>query len=835
MSRLSVGIAAFVVLASGIGLLGCPPGPPATVIPPEARFDARPASGNLPLIVQFTDTSATGGSPIKKWTWDFGDGASSAVPNPSHTYYAAGRYAVSLTVTTAGGTDWRKVQNYITVTEPSTVAGIGAGGGSIEAGGAVLDVPAGAFEDMVVIAVAVGEGDVPVQTAETELLVSDVFSIAHDHDDLRIDPRTPLTLEIPYVSVLVPPEDRDGTHVQVLANLDGGVTVPILGEVDNGAIVVTLGGFPERAFYGVVYRPAAVVEGLDVDAELAKLPTSYRWFTNAWRLCYTDARLQELTALRIGSLLNLAAYERRNWSASQVADTLEDVRGDVASGHAALRDAGFISPTMVASPENEYALLFYPINDRPAADFDSLAELTFATSVFGQLVIDPAQLIAISKRNAWADYDQQQELELANAFAQEFFRTILPGYDYPDASQLSPTDLDAHGAPRRVPFYQGFNDGVATYLGQVMANIERPRSLGLNEYSTLGQSLFAPASPLVANYSYATQDFFFYVANRFAPPGDALSFVADSYEGVLELIRVRADEADIAYGDALVESRLAVDIALDRFFDVTLADVYWDFARNRAFENNDKDALLRFSDYGNDSFAFNQDALDAASVFEHTFLTDGESFELSFETEPMLDNVPPFSTRAFVLSAGATSGDLRVAVNAYEWMADAAGNSMRVKVYKEGEDGIALTALDSVVTLDHFGDDGDEATEDFDRAVILISNVAVDREYPVLLTAELISSAPTEDRGSLSGLVGDAATVQPLEGVSVVVRQVAGGVVGAIIASDLSDTSGQFSFPSLPTGDVEVTFSKSGYVTRKDDATIIPNQDTYLVVGLVSL
>ena len=65
--------------------------------------------------------------------------------------------------------------------------------------------------------------------------------------------------------------------------------------------------------------------------------------------------------------------------------------------------------------------------------------------------------------------------------------------------------------------------------------------------------------------------------------------------------------------------------------------------------------------------------------------------------------------------------------------------------------------------------------------------------------------------------------------------QVTGGVVGAIIASDLTEASGQFSFPSLPAGDVEVTFSKSGYVTRKDDATIVGNEDTFLLVGLVPL
>jgi PKD repeat protein len=69
---------------------------------PAAGFTASPTSGPAPLTVQFTDTST--GSPTS-WTWDFGDGASSTSQHPSHTYTAAGTYAVALTVANAAGTD----------------------------------------------------------------------------------------------------------------------------------------------------------------------------------------------------------------------------------------------------------------------------------------------------------------------------------------------------------------------------------------------------------------------------------------------------------------------------------------------------------------------------------------------------------------------------------------------------------------------------------------------------------------------------------------------------------------------------------------------------------
>ena len=51
------------------------------------------------LTVDFTDTSTDGDGTVTGWSWDFGDGASSPVQNPQHTYAAAGVYSVVLTVT----------------------------------------------------------------------------------------------------------------------------------------------------------------------------------------------------------------------------------------------------------------------------------------------------------------------------------------------------------------------------------------------------------------------------------------------------------------------------------------------------------------------------------------------------------------------------------------------------------------------------------------------------------------------------------------------------------------------------------------------------------------
>ncbi|MDD1703570.1 MAG: DUF2341 domain-containing protein, partial [Methanoregula sp.] len=90
---------------------------PASSIPPVPAFSANVTSGRVPLTVGFSDT--TTGSPIA-WSWTFGDGDTSTMQNPNHTYLSAGTYPVSLTATGLGGTNTTTVTNAITVTSLSS-------------------------------------------------------------------------------------------------------------------------------------------------------------------------------------------------------------------------------------------------------------------------------------------------------------------------------------------------------------------------------------------------------------------------------------------------------------------------------------------------------------------------------------------------------------------------------------------------------------------------------------------------------------------------------------------------------------------------------------------
>lgn len=70
--------------------------------PVRAGFIASPTSGPVPLTVVFTNTST---GDYNASLWDFGDGVTSTLRHPQHTYTAPGVYTVTLTVSGEGGVD----------------------------------------------------------------------------------------------------------------------------------------------------------------------------------------------------------------------------------------------------------------------------------------------------------------------------------------------------------------------------------------------------------------------------------------------------------------------------------------------------------------------------------------------------------------------------------------------------------------------------------------------------------------------------------------------------------------------------------------------------------
>jgi len=83
-------------------------------LPPVATFSITQLSGIAPLEVQMRDESA---GDVTAWLWTLGDGDSSVLQDPVHTYQEPGEYPVSLTVIGPGGRSVSTVEQVVQVNE----------------------------------------------------------------------------------------------------------------------------------------------------------------------------------------------------------------------------------------------------------------------------------------------------------------------------------------------------------------------------------------------------------------------------------------------------------------------------------------------------------------------------------------------------------------------------------------------------------------------------------------------------------------------------------------------------------------------------------------------
>ncbi len=71
---------------------------------PTVNFSGQPAVSCGAITISFKDlTIASAGSSLKSWAWDFGDGGTSVVENPTYTYSFQGNFQPRLTVTDNNG------------------------------------------------------------------------------------------------------------------------------------------------------------------------------------------------------------------------------------------------------------------------------------------------------------------------------------------------------------------------------------------------------------------------------------------------------------------------------------------------------------------------------------------------------------------------------------------------------------------------------------------------------------------------------------------------------------------------------------------------------------
>lgn len=90
-------------------------------IAPVANFSASVTS-SCTGVVQFTDSST---NQPTSWLWNFGDGQTSTLQNPTHTYTTSGTFTVSLKAINSYGNNTKTITNYITINLPTSPTATG--------------------------------------------------------------------------------------------------------------------------------------------------------------------------------------------------------------------------------------------------------------------------------------------------------------------------------------------------------------------------------------------------------------------------------------------------------------------------------------------------------------------------------------------------------------------------------------------------------------------------------------------------------------------------------------------------------------------------------------
>ncbi|MGC8844730.1 MAG: PhoPQ-activated protein PqaA family protein, partial [Candidatus Hydrogenedens sp.] len=772
-------VVVFLLLALVIGGVSCKK-PPANK-EPIAQFSASPKEGNEPLIVQFSDLSISEDSPIVSWYWDFGDGETSNLPNPKKTYYHNPKdgnnpslYTVKLIISTGRGLTERKEVNYIRVNPGTTFSVIDPQSpiynGVASGYGVNIIVPQGALLGKTTFSIYETKETRQFTFTEPMELVSSFYRIAHNAKTENLFAKSKdnkivsTTLEIPLFPGEESKQDRPANRYLILALLDDGSIVPLLGEKRENYAFAKITGLPYQATYVVGFFPTASIIDVPVTVpEDAKL--IYPWNLK-WRIFGSMPVIKQLVALEKGNMDNPNSFYNENFSESVISDSLKKLASKIAGVYIEYIASGMRNPILV-DHEGAYGVIFFNMNSRYTSEYENFDQLAIANRKFGNIVIDPKQLLMVSIHNALTalnettNMDIKQKLTPYNIFAQYLFYSCFDNYQFPNLTIPDPSNIDIYGKPQMVSYFKGIRESIAIYLGQradrVVEEIEAKstkadtartwaRSFEKNEYLDLSQALFQPVSMKTKNYYKAGHEFWVYLERKLTdvPIIALIGASGDPYGGFLqELEKVFKENIKpqqiVNYELATTLTYATLDAVIHAATDEKerLSDLYWYYVRGKSAEKFEE-TVLRDSDSKDKPFVFNEERFVFVGVPARESPAPTDKVTINPSTIPELSSVLPFSSRAVKVNINPLADTAQVVFNPTEWSADDNGYSLKFAVYHPLRKKVFTLDQDGVDTngdgvLDTINIQRFIPTEDecFDYVYLLVSNVSLNTVSPI--------------------------------------------------------------------------------------------------------
>lgn len=557
--------------------------------------------------------------------------------------------------------------------------------------------------------------DTDTLTAEGDTVVSDVYQLDLDSIDHFITTQT-IEVSIAFDATDIPTAKQTSQYIFAkVYDPDTGDSLDVFGSVSGSTLTFEMKGLPKNAIYAVVYNPdIRIVYSSSVSSrsmEFFATPTSWSAPSSNWKVNYNPnhATLRSVVA----GILSVPVATLSNEAIDTVVQ--ERIADNAATAAEVYETAGFRQPNLVTAES------CYQIHIRTDGKGSSYSyflpdeNASFEGFTTGRLNIAPTRMDDAKGSNLGS---------IIASIAHEMHHAIQHGYDTGTSTSSRPIKEGA-----AVPYgilidtHESNADSAATEP-TIRPSPAAPQKL--SDYLLYGVATNGAKTP-----AYQHQDFFTWIAKKYGSNslGGWLPTLYEQIKSDLDEYYALHNNANVYIRPSLESTRQSMSTAFYSSFSLSLADIYNNFARDRALEHTE---TLRTGEPA--AGTLNSD-LFATDAKKSVTVDDPEDVPSNPITESFT-NIAPYSSRVITFTPAQEKDDVNISITVTATTnagaAATLGTDIKATLYRAGA--TTGTNLTNVKNLIDYGSSTD------DVLIVLLANVCDDA-----LNASCRLGPPTEN------------------------------------------------------------------------------------------